>query len=634
MNSPLLIPEIGFRFTFHGSEFEITNVSNGNIRFSAVRGGKIMMMTLDQFIQYYQNKNITFTYVPNKILLDPKVTGDVRRKQLYVMRAITLVHPFSSSAVSKIIHDVKQEIDDQNPPSSRTVMRWISKYLENTSDWLRIRNIKKGNETLRFSPTVEQLILKAVKEIYLYSELKTNCKDVEAYVVGLMLELGILDTPPSSRTIQRRLKDIDPYLIIKAKRGSRYANKLLKSAGVKVPTYFILQIVEFDTHYLDIIITAEDGTVLGRPFLCCGIDVFSRAIIGFHISMMPACSATTLATLKKILSNPNKNMPGGVPTLIIPDNGVEFKNNSLASLCEHFKITIQPAQNRTGDDKAHIERFFRTITEGIIQKISGTTFSSPEKRGDYDSVRKASITIEQLNEYVSYWITSVYHQSIHSTTDRAPICAWNDAALLAPPMCVGQDEVDILCRRPHMKSLNGGQIQYMYLFYYAHSLATIEITASTKVKVFVDELDLSHVYVEHPISKEMIKADSTEPEYTKGLTLYAHREARKIRDTIKQQDINRLGKYANLYALFELHKKIQSDIQDNKKKRLKQIKLDIPKKLKQLIDDGNTPPMDCLINSVPSPETHGKKQSHQNNEFIHPSNEDPEIDVILNVMEF
>ena len=42
MNSPLLIPEIGFRFTFHGSEFEITNVSNGNIRFSAVRGGTIV----------------------------------------------------------------------------------------------------------------------------------------------------------------------------------------------------------------------------------------------------------------------------------------------------------------------------------------------------------------------------------------------------------------------------------------------------------------------------------------------------------------------------------------------------------------------------------------------------------------
>ena len=56
MNSPLLIPEIGFRFTFHGSEFEITNVSNGNIRFSAVRGGKIMggvsksMLTLNKAI--------------------------------------------------------------------------------------------------------------------------------------------------------------------------------------------------------------------------------------------------------------------------------------------------------------------------------------------------------------------------------------------------------------------------------------------------------------------------------------------------------------------------------------------------------------------------------------------------------
>jgi transposase InsO family protein len=85
--------------------------------------------------------------------------------------------------------------------------------------------------------------------------------------------------------------------------------------------------------------------------------------------MFPPSALTTLALIKDMITRPNKDLPGGIPSIIIPDNGVEFKNNSLARVCEQLKITITPSQIGTPNNKPHIERFFGTLTEGILQNF-------------------------------------------------------------------------------------------------------------------------------------------------------------------------------------------------------------------------------------------------------------------------
>ncbi|WP_081408425.1 TniB family NTP-binding protein [Acinetobacter sp. SFB] len=103
--------------------------------------------------------------------------------------------------------------------------------------------------------------------------------------------------------------------------------------------------------------------------------LYSRAIVGTYINMYPPSAATTLAVIKEMVTRPTLGLPGGIPSIIIPDNGVEFKNNSLARVCDQLKITLTPSQVGTPNNKPHIERFFNTLTHGILQKLPGTVKS-------------------------------------------------------------------------------------------------------------------------------------------------------------------------------------------------------------------------------------------------------------------
>jgi hypothetical protein len=40
-------------------------------------------------------------------------------------------------------------------------------------------------------------------------------------------------------------------------------------------------------------------------------------------------------------------------------------------VCQRFGISIQPARIREGRDKGPLERFFRTVREGLLQYLPG-----------------------------------------------------------------------------------------------------------------------------------------------------------------------------------------------------------------------------------------------------------------------
>lgn len=150
-----------------------------------------------------------------------------------------------------------------------------------------------------------------------------------------------------------------------------------------------------------------------------------------HISLYPPSAATALAALRDMLTRPNRGLPGGIAIIIVPDNGVEFKNTAFMRVCEALAIIISAAQVRDPNGKAHIERFFYILTRGLVQKLSGTTFSNPVARGEYDSAKHACLTLSQVADLIEQWVNEVYHQTVHSRTGRAPILAWEEQATRA-----------------------------------------------------------------------------------------------------------------------------------------------------------------------------------------------------------
>ncbi|APU47943.1 MULTISPECIES: Mu transposase C-terminal domain-containing protein [Acinetobacter] len=584
MNTSIPIPSIGTRFLFRGSQFEISFIGHGICRYSAIAGGRIFQIPYHQFEEWYKSGLVEYEFNASNLLTSPEMTVSTIRKFRYVQAAITkLPYPTAVQPLTILIQQIAKEIQDQIPPSPRSVARWIRVYRLSNQCSESLEKKKSGNHYVRFSLEIERLIHQAIQAIYLCSE-RRDGKDVLAFVIGKAMENGwVSHKIPCLRTIERRINRLDPYVVINAKKGSRSARKLLKAAGQSIISPTVMALVEIDTHYLDIIIIDDiTGAILGRPFLSCAIDIYTRVIVGIFVNLYPPSALTTMCVIRDMITRPQRGLSGGVPSQIIPDNGVEFKNNSFARLCETLKITITPSQVGTPNNKPHIESFFRTLTEGLTQKLPGTTFSNSTARGDYNASKTAKMTLADVQKYAEQWINEIYHTRIHSETNRVPILAWEDATKIVKPTSLSDDEASVLCRKPYERSINKGRVLIDYLYYFSPALATFEQQKLTKVIVLVDEIDLGHVFIVDPNDPtNLIKAECTNPSYAKGLTMYAHQEAQKIKKQMAQADLRRLGEKANLVARWHLLKKIQEDLQ-RKKPKLRQLLIDFPEEVQNL----------------------------------------------------
>ncbi|WP_343728338.1 DDE-type integrase/transposase/recombinase [Duganella sp.] len=558
-------PQLGMRFSMHGADFEVSFVARDMVRYSSSAGGQVHRMPYTAFIELQEQQTIVLSNTPGTTLTAHNAQV-IMRKRRYVEDAILgLAFPAAKAELAEVIKVIAAEISDTAPPSVRSVTYWIRAFRQNGISGLAPRR-NLGNRTMRIGVEIEQLISEAIDNQFLRREWRRG-NAVFAQVVGRAAELGYCDAHRnkmklvSMRTIQRRLKLLDPFEVTRAQQGGLAASKAARAAGRSTKAAAILSIVQMDTHILDVLVIDPDtGEVIGHPYLTTVLDVNTRCIIGIYCSLFPASATTALAALKDML------VRYGIPALIIPDNGVEFANSAFILLCDTLAITISPAQVRDPDGKAHIESFFRTLTLALIQSLPGTTFSNPSKRGDYDSTKNARFTLQQVTSFTQEWINEVYHKTVHTRTMRAPCVAWDEQAKAMPPMKLSADEVNALARRPYQRTISGGRVQYAGLQYYSHAFPTLEAQGHSKVTLLVDELNLHTVFVEDPTKKgDLILAESIDPEYTSDLTQFAHDEAMAIKKAMSESDRNKFGGNANAIALWRLYSRIQSESQVAKK---------------------------------------------------------------------
>jgi putative transposase len=78
------------------------------------------------------------------------------------------------------------------------------------------------------------------------------------------------------------------------------------------------------------------------------------------------------------------------------------------------------------------------------------------------------------------------------------------------------------------------------------------------VTILIDDLNLNSILVQHPEEKTtLILAESNDPEYTTGLTIYEHQEAKKIRKEMTKSDISKLGKLSFALSRWKLLERVQ-----------------------------------------------------------------------------
>lgn len=246
---------------------------------------------------------------------------------------------------------------------------------------------------------------------------------------------------PSANTIRRRVKSLSPA--DRCRRGEELP-QINPVHGHALAARHPLDLVQIDHTPMDLILVdPTDREPIGRPWITVAIDVYSRCLAGFHVTL-EAPSATSVglclthaATDKAswlALRDAAANWPvQGKPRRVGVDNASEFHSQAFERGCAQHGIAIEwrpPGRPHFG---GVVERVTGTLMS-LVHGLPGATFSDIGQRGRYDSDRAACLTLEELERWLAVAIAKFYHLRPHEGLEgQTPLRRWQEgvAALVA-----------------------------------------------------------------------------------------------------------------------------------------------------------------------------------------------------------
>lgn len=291
-----------------------------------------------------------------------------------------------------------------------------------------------GRGGARLPEQVEAVVREALRTRYLTRQRRSVaavCREIarECRVRGLR--------PPSRGTVLRRIAQLDPVKTASARDGGDAARALRSAGGMPPEVTGLLERVQADHTPVDVIVVDERHRLpIGRPYLTVAIDEASRCVVGLVVTL-EAPSATSVglclahaatdkrAWLERLDVQAVWPM-SGKPCALYVDNAAEFKSEALRRGCEQHGIALDyrpPGRPHFG---GVVERLIGTMMQ-MVHELPGTTFSDTAERGTYDSDAKASLTLRELERWLTLAV-ACYHGEVHETLGRTPSGVWAEKA--------------------------------------------------------------------------------------------------------------------------------------------------------------------------------------------------------------
>jgi putative transposase len=290
--------------------------------------------------------------------------------------------------------------------------------------------------------------------------------------------------------------------------GARKSREQFAPVGPGLRPEMPLDLYQIDHTLADVIVVNElDRRPVGRPWLTLVIDVASRMIAGFYLSPdSPSSTSVALAISHAVLPKQNflarleqaADWPvEGIPKVIHLDNAKEFHSRALARGCREHGIQLKFRPVRTPHFGGHIERLIGTLM-GDLHLLPGTTFSSTADRGDYPSEKAASLTLHDLERWLTIQIANVYHLRTHRGIGVSPLVKWNSEVSRRPseirrPADPIKLYIDFLPAKTRLIRRDG--IRILGIHYWDNVLSPLAGRTKQKHLIRYDPRDLSHVFV-------------------------------------------------------------------------------------------------------------------------------------------
>ena len=395
-----------------------------------------------------KDDRIEIKYTPPRLSADAKnsLRSALTPRQLdklnFQLRWVHALHrhipenPCSQRAIKGVRAEIQAELGASSAPAPSTLADWVSQWLHGglTDEALMPKMRATRVDHRAIDPQVLSIVDTCIASVYLTRQKNTVSAvhaDIELAIANHNATAKEPLKMPALETVRKLVNRIDSYERDLKRHGKHYAKRRHHASGASTVASEPLEACQADGQIMDIIVVEperDDGQPqqpIGRPYLTVVIDVRTRCVLAALVSLAPFCGGTLLKTMAiAVVASPGR--PRGIMSKLIIDNGSDYQDSGFVSFCASIDITLEPCPPRTPNGKAIVERFFRTISEDLIHKLPGTTFSNPTARGDYSSQTFARLTLEDLDQHVQTWIDEVYHRRPHLGLGRAPLAVWND----------------------------------------------------------------------------------------------------------------------------------------------------------------------------------------------------------------
>lgn len=336
----------------------------------------------------------------------------------------------------RVLDDVKA-VAKQLTVSVPTVYRWLERIESVGTVTCLFRRRRSDMGLKRIDPEIDQVIREVLVEKYLTKLKRSPTKAYEE----VKLRCRARKLPfPSKNTVVSRIEEILPEERERKRNGRNAALKFRPQRGHFPGAEYVHAVWQIDHTPLDIeLVDEKDRIAIGKPWITLAIDVFSRMVVGWYISLdPPGALATGICIANAILPKDELLVKlgcthlewpcQGKPGLIHADNAKEFRGKMLQTACNEHQIDLRYRKVKKPNYGGHIERMLGTLLEEI-HALEGTTFSNPQQKGEYDSAKQAIMTLDDLELWLANLVLGVYHKRKHSEIETAPIKRYTDGIL-------------------------------------------------------------------------------------------------------------------------------------------------------------------------------------------------------------
>lgn len=321
-----------------------------------------------------------------------------------------------------------QKIAKEHSKSVATIYNWLKKFEQFgvVSALKSNYEYSGGKGKTRLNKEINTVIDDVIEELYLNKQ-QYPLQTIYDQIIYRCRNLDL--TAPCKNTIRNRINALHPKLIAK----HRKVLKVNETRGmpnkfpeVKMP----LDVIQIDHTKVDVIIVEEESRKeIGRPFITVAIDMYSRMIFGFYISLeAPSYFSVGQCLLNAVLPKDalleKYKVQGEYPLYglfrkVHMDNGKDFRSISLHNFCKEYRIEDIYRPVARPEFGGAVERVLGTFMKRM-HELPGSTSSNIFEKGNYNSELEAAMTIDELEKWYLDFVINVYHKNEHSSLGMSP----------------------------------------------------------------------------------------------------------------------------------------------------------------------------------------------------------------------